>query len=49
MKVKQIAVFLENRSGRLADISHALARRGINIQRGQDIDVLQAVRCSLST
>lgn len=32
MKVKQIAVFLENRSGRLADISHTLAQHGINIR-----------------
>lgn len=32
MHVKQIAVFLENRSGRLADISHTLASAGINIR-----------------
>jgi len=32
MKVKQIAVFLENRSGRLADISHTLAQNSINIR-----------------
>jgi len=32
MKVKQIAVFLENKSGRLADISHILAENAINIR-----------------
>jgi len=32
MKVKQVAVFLENKSGRLADISHCLAQAGINIR-----------------
>lgn len=32
MKVKQVAVFLENKSGRLAEISHCLAMAGINIR-----------------
>ena len=32
MKVKQVAVFLENKSGRLAEISHCLAAAGINIR-----------------
>lgn len=32
MKVEQIAVFIENRSGRLADVSHILAGEGINIR-----------------
>ncbi|MGV1097969.1 ACT domain-containing protein [Thiovibrio sp. JS02] len=32
MKVKQIAIFLENKSGRLADISHTLAEHAINIR-----------------
>lgn len=32
MKVKQIAVFLENRSGRLADICRTLAQHAINIR-----------------
>ncbi|MBU0675511.1 MAG: amino acid-binding protein [Proteobacteria bacterium] len=32
MKVKQVAVFLENKSGRLAEISHCLAEAGINIR-----------------
>lgn len=32
MKVKQIAIFLENRSGRLANITHVLAENNINIR-----------------
>ncbi len=32
MQVQQIAIFLENRSGRLADISALLAREQINIR-----------------
>ena len=32
MKVEQIAVFLENKSGRLAEISHVLSTNGINIR-----------------
>ncbi len=32
MKVQQIAIFLENKSGRLADISHTLAENAINIR-----------------
>lgn len=32
MHVKQIAIFLENNPGRLADISHALASSSINIR-----------------
>jgi hypothetical protein len=32
MKVKQVAVFMENKSGRLAEISHCLAAAGINIR-----------------
>lgn len=32
MHVQQIAIFLENRSGRLADISQTLAAAGINIR-----------------
>ena len=32
MKVKQIAIFLENKSGRLADISHTLSKNEINIR-----------------
>jgi hypothetical protein len=32
MKVEQIAIFLENKSGRLADISHTLSEHNINIR-----------------
>ena len=32
MKVKQLEIFLENKSGRLADISHTLAENAINIR-----------------
>ena len=32
MKVKQIAVFLENKSGRMAEITGVLAQHGINIR-----------------
>ena len=32
MKVEQIAIFLENRSGRLAEITAVLAENGINIR-----------------
>jgi hypothetical protein len=32
MKVEQISVFLENKSGRLADVADVLAKAGINIR-----------------
>ena len=32
MKVEQISVFIENKSGRLADVTHALGSAGINIR-----------------
>ncbi|HET6515115.1 MAG TPA: ACT domain-containing protein [Thermodesulfovibrionales bacterium] len=32
MKVEQISIFLENKSGRLADVAGVLARAGINIR-----------------
>ncbi len=32
MKVEQISVFLENRTGRLAEITHALSEANINIK-----------------
>lgn len=32
MKVEQISVFLENKSGRLAEVSEVLAKAGINIR-----------------
>ncbi|MCX8043038.1 MAG: ACT domain-containing protein [Desulfobacterota bacterium] len=32
MKVQQVSVFLENKSGRLAEVTRVLARAGINIR-----------------
>jgi len=32
MKVEQISIFLENKSGRLADVADVLAQAGINIR-----------------
>lgn len=32
MKVEQISIFLENKSGRLAEVAEALAKAGINIR-----------------
>jgi len=32
MKVEQISIFLENKSGRLADVAEVLAKAGINIR-----------------
>ncbi len=32
MRVKQISIFLENKSGRLAELSHILGERGVNIR-----------------
>ncbi len=32
MKVEQISIFLENKSGRLADVAGVLARAGVNIR-----------------
>jgi len=32
MKVEQISIFLENKSGRLADVTEVLAKAGINIR-----------------
>src|SRR5512144_1980158 len=32
MKVEQISIFLENKSGRLADVTDVLAKNGINIR-----------------
>lgn len=32
MKVEQISIFLENKSGRLADVTDVLAKAGINIR-----------------
>ena len=32
MKVEQISIFLENKSGRLAEVTHILAKSGVNIR-----------------
>ncbi|MBQ7617682.1 MAG: ACT domain-containing protein [Desulfovibrio sp.] len=32
MKAEQLSVFLENRAGRLADVTHALAEAGVSIR-----------------
>lgn len=32
MKVEQISIFIENKSGRLADVTHALGSAGVNIR-----------------
>ncbi len=32
MKVEQISIFLENKAGRLAEVTHCLAQAGINIR-----------------
>ena len=32
MKVEQLSVFLENKTGRLAEVTHALAAAGVNIR-----------------
>ena len=32
MKAEQLSVFLENRAGRLAEVTHTLAEAGINIR-----------------
>jgi hypothetical protein len=40
MKVSQITVFLENKKGRLADVTEALARRGVNIRAASIADTI---------
>ena len=32
MKVEQISIFVENKSGRLAEVTNILAKNGINIR-----------------
>jgi hypothetical protein len=48
MKVEQITVFLENRSGRLADVAVLLAEAGVNIRAtsladGADFGILRLI------
>lgn len=51
MKTEQISVFLENRTGRLAEVTHALAEAGINIRAlsladTTDFGILRMIVCS---
>ncbi len=50
MKTEQISVFLENRAGRLADVTHSLAEAGINIRAlsladTSDFGILRMIVC----
>ncbi|MBO4301499.1 MAG: ACT domain-containing protein [Desulfovibrio sp.] len=50
MKTEQISVFLENRAGRLADVTHTLAEAGINIRAlsladTSDFGILRMIVC----
>ncbi len=40
MKVSQITVFLENKKGRLADVTEALSRYGVNIRAASIADTI---------
>ncbi len=40
MKVSQITVFLENKKGRLAEVTEALASRGVNIRAASIADTI---------
>ena len=51
MKTEQISVFLENRAGRLAEVTHTLAEAGINIRAlsladTSDFGILRMIVCS---
>ena len=47
MKAEQLSVFLENRAGRLAEVTHTLAEAGVNIrmisQGSSEIDIIVGV------
>ncbi len=45
MKVSQITVFLENKKGRLADVTEALSRYGVNIRAASIADTIDTA-CS---
>ncbi|MBE6441972.1 MAG: ACT domain-containing protein [Desulfovibrio desulfuricans] len=50
MKTEQISVFLENRAGRLAEVTHTLAEAGINIRAlsladTSDFGILRMIVC----
>ena len=44
MKAEQLSVFLENRAGRLAEVTHTLAEAGINI-RALSFGILRMIVC----
>ena len=51
MKAEQISVFLENRAGRLADVTHTLAEAGVNIRAlsladTSDFGILRLIVCN---
>ncbi len=46
MRVEQISVFLENKSGRLAEITSALAAAGINIRALTVADTGTSASCA---
>ncbi|WP_165072984.1 MULTISPECIES: ACT domain-containing protein [unclassified Desulfovibrio] len=50
MKAEQLSVFLENRAGRLAEVTHTLAEAGINIRAlsladTSDFGILRMIVC----
>ena len=50
MKAEQLSIFLENRAGRLAEVTHALAEAGINIRAlsladTSDFGILRMIVC----
>ena len=50
MKTEQLSVFLENRAGRLAEVTHTLAEAGINIRAlsladTSDFGILRMIVC----
>jgi hypothetical protein len=50
MKAEQISVFLENRAGRLAEVTHVLAEAGVNVRAlsladTSDFGILRMIVC----
>jgi hypothetical protein len=50
MKAEQVSVFLENRAGRLAEVTHALAEAGVNVRAlsladTSDFGILRMIVC----
>ena len=51
MKSEQLSVFLENRAGRLAEVTHTLAEAGVNIRAlsladTSDFGILRLIVCN---